>query len=208
MASVDLSKFKVVDFEVAKQFALEVSPNVQLIPVGPWILNEPELIDSMASWRQQSMGMFFAQFDSTTEKTRNYLVKASIAQTNRLLFVIFESGKAVGHLGISNATDSSAELDNVMRGIRAETPQLMQLAIELILSWAQTDLGLVEVSLKVISDNQRAIELYARCGFKLAITSALKKVTRGSDVTLVECADLESNVNSRSQTMTKDLVRL
>jgi RimJ/RimL family protein N-acetyltransferase len=207
MASVDLSKYKVADFERAKQLSLEVSPLVQLIPIGTWILNDHELIDSMASWRQQSMNMFFAQFESTGEKTRNYLEKASIAQSNRLLFVIFESGAVVGHLGISNANDVSAELDNVMRGVRAETPQLMQLAIQRILSWSKTELGLVEVSLKVISGNQRAIELYERCGFTISKSSALKSVISGSDVTLVECADWESNVSSRSQTMVYNLAR-
>lgn len=206
MASVNLSKYKSSNFDAAKRMAVVSGPDLLLVPIGPWILDEPDLIASMAAWRQASMNMFFARFDSTPAKTRNYLESASIGQANRLLFVILEDDTVVGHIGISNSSESSAELDNVMRGVRSDNRQMMQQATETLAEWVKTELGLRQLTLKVSSLNERAIVLYERCGFSLTSSSALKRTESEDLVQLVECADADATVAERCNTMTLEIL--
>jgi len=203
MASVDLNQYKAPSFDEALAMQLLVDANLSLVPVGPWILDEPDLVSKMAAWRGASMSMFFAQFESTPAKTMGYLRGASVGQANRLLFVIVEDGQVVGHVGFSNAEAKTAELDNVMRGIRSENPLVMQLAINSLVDWGFGVLGLTSVTLKVSSINTRAMALYERCGFTVTSSVGLRRVERDGEVVLTECADSEADVEQRSVTMTR-----
>ncbi|MFM7030187.1 MAG: GNAT family N-acetyltransferase [Micrococcales bacterium] len=198
-----MNEYKVADFAAATALGLQVAEDVSLVPVGPWILSETELVARMASWRGAAMEMFFAQFESTPEKTLGYLKAASIGQANRLLFVIVESGVITGHVGFSNVSDQTAELDNVMRGIRTERSSVMQLAINRLVDWGFDELGLSNVTLKVSSINDRAIALYERCGFVVTSSVGLRRVERDGETVLTECADSAANAPQRSLTMTR-----
>jgi len=203
MASVDLNQYKAACFDGAVALQLPVDANLALVPVGPWILDEPDLVAKMAAWRGASMAMFFAQFESTPAKTLGYLRGASIGQANRLLFVIVEDGQIVGHVGFSNVSAETAELDNVMRGIRSENPLVMQLAINTLVEWGFGTLGLSSVTLKVSSINTRAIALYERCGFVVTASIGLRAVERDGELVLTECSDAEADADQRSLTMTR-----
>jgi len=203
MASVDLNQYKAASFDDAVALQLPVDANLSLVPVGPWILEEPDLVAKMAAWRGAAMAMFFAQFESTPSKTLGYLRGASLGQANRLLFMIVEDGQIVGHLGFSNVTSETAELDNVMRGMRSENPLVMQLAINALVDWGFGALGLNSVILKVSSINARAIALYERCGFTVTSSVGLRRVERDGEVVLTECTDTEADADQRSLTMTR-----
>ncbi len=97
----------------------------QLVPVGDWILTDDELISRLALWRARAMDMFLAQFESTAAKTKVYLREYSIARDDRILFMIETEEGFVGHIGLANIEDSTAEIDNVMRGVPAHGDGLM-----------------------------------------------------------------------------------
>ena len=198
-----LNRFKPSSFAEATAAGLEIEPGLALIPVGSWILNEDALIAQMAEWRQQSMAMFFAQFDSTAAKTRQYLTNASLGQDNRLLFMISDHDVLVGHIGISNATDETAEIDNVMRGIKHRSSQVMAKSLNRLSEWCFEELGLDWLTLKVSSINDRAIALYEACGFVVTESRALKLVETPELTQLTECDDSESNVEQRCLIMTR-----
>ncbi len=201
---MQVNDLKQPSFEAASGFALQVSESVMLVPVGEWVYLQSELIEQMASWRQENMAMFCAKFDSTAAKTLNYLTNASIGQSNRILFLIFESNRMVGHLGLSKITSSTAELDNVMRGSSVQTRALMQLCIARLSSWAREQLGLASLSLQVLDVNQRAIDLYERCGFVKMKNSALMATLVGEVTQFVECEDSRATTQIRSLIMLKE----
>jgi len=111
----------------------------------------------------------------------------------------------IGHLGLSKITDKTAELDNVMRGIRAETSSMMSLCIGAVCEWAKSQLGLSSLSLQVLNTNQKAVTLYENCGFQILSDSALKATQQGDVTQYVECSDDEATTSTRSLIMTKSI---
>jgi RimJ/RimL family protein N-acetyltransferase len=200
---VQLNDLKFSSFAQAKDHALIVDDNLRMIPIGSWILSNDALISEMANWRRQSMSMFFAQYHSTPEKTRAYLTSASVGQTNRILFLISDSNELVGHLGLSNANDSSAEIDNVMRGVKTSTSKLMAKCLNHLADWSFNELNLRNLTLKVSSINDRAIELYRSCGFEISEIIPLKRVITPELTLLTECSEADSNAEERCLVMTR-----
>lgn len=166
---------------------------VSLVPIGPWILAEAELIRLMATWRKEAMSMFLAQFESTSERTRSYLENFAISEQTRLLFLIVLEEETIGHIGFSNIRDGEAELDNVMKSDQLAFPGLMFEASTALINWGFYDLGLQSIHLQVTSHNESAQKLYSRLGFKVERRSPLRVDIQG-DLTLhVPCSPEESD---------------
>lgn len=199
---MDLGQFKFASRTESVAAGIPIDEELALVPVGLWILDDDELIASMAEWRQGAMEMFFARFDSTAAKTRAYLERASLGEPGRLLFLITNGSTVVGHVGISGATDDTAELDNVMLNPGVQSKGVMGRAINALQPWCRSVLGLSSLTLKVASENARAIALYERCGFSVTSSSALRRVVSDGLVVLTECADADADVDERSITMT------
>lgn len=147
---------------------------VILVPVGPWILSEELVIEKMALWRRKAKQMFLAQFESTSGKTKLYLSGLSVADSSRLLFLVFLNEDFVGHVGIAHTNEFEAELDNVMKSDQSSLPGLMFEACKALLDWGFGALGLNSIYLRVTSHNKPALELYSRLGFSVEKCLPLK----------------------------------
>lgn len=192
-----VSKLKTGNISEAKAMSLPVltreGVTVSLVPIGSWILTEEQIINLMATWRQEAMKMFLAQFESTYERTRGYLENAAISERDRLLFLVLQGDEAIGHIGFSNIHDEKAELDNVMKAGRLAFPDLMFKVSTAIIDWAFRALDLRNIHLQVTSHNESAQKLYSRLGFKTENRLPLRLELQG-DLTLhVPCAPEESD---------------
>ena len=155
------------------QQALELGIPVQgldddahLVPVGHWILAEKRLIAEMATWRFASRKNFFAQFPYSPASMRSYLEGVSIGQPDSLLFMILQSSKFVGHLGLREVRETSVEIDSVMRGTYPSSRGLMHQALRTLLHLAFVKLGVQQACLRALSTNIRARDLYETVGFR------------------------------------------
>ncbi len=147
-----------------------------LQPVGEWILNKPDQVDLIKTWRQRAMKMFFVQFESTHERTLTYLKDLSIGQDNRLFFMIRDvEERVIGHIGISNANRKSVELDNIMRGVQGGDPRLIYQAEVSLLAWCFNTLGIEYVEARVASYNWMAASLHQEIGFTIFENQPLRK---------------------------------
>ena len=147
-----------------------------LVPVGSWILSDSAKIQAICDWRQNAMRFFLTQFDSTYDRTYNYLKNLSIAQDNRIFFLILDQDdQFIGHIGLSDIDGTTAEFDNLMRGSSGGDRQLIYYSKDSMLKWAFKALDLEHMSLQVISYNDRAISLYSKFGFKVTNKFPLRK---------------------------------
>lgn len=172
-----------------------------LVPVGEWVLDDHELVQTMSRWRQESVSMFLIHFDSTVEKTMNYLREMSIADPARILFIIYRNGVAVGHIGFSGVTDVDAELDNVMRGEPSGLPRFMTSVSAVLIRWGFDVLGVESIHLRATSHNDSAISLYSNLGFEVEESLPLQAHHDGEFVVHRPCAEADADVDFRLQVM-------
>ena len=176
----------------------------QLVPVGDWILTDDELISRLGLWRAREMDMFLAQVESTAAKTKVYLREYSIARDDRILFMIETEEGFVGHIGLANIEDSTAEIDNVMRGVPAHGDGLMSASERALVSWAFDNLDVTSLHLRVLSSNVAAKRLYERDGFATTKRLSLRREPAVDGTVLVPCDSNQANVPFTCDVMTLD----
>ena len=163
-----------------------------LVPIGPWILSDTHHIDLICQWRQAAMKMFLAQFESTPERTRQYLEQRSVGEPDRILFFIHDAdGRCVGHGGFSGIGAETAELDNLMRGVSGGHPVLIQHAERTLLAWLFANMGCSDITARVLSYNWLVVELHERLGFRRRASLPLRKTTHEGGLTLLEPCDAD-----------------
>lgn len=133
-------------------------------------LYDDRLIRLLAQWRDHAQDFFPSQFAVTFEGTKLWLENQVIKNFDRILFLVSSArnNMPVGHLGLYRFDwkEKSCEIDNVIRGRDDLLPGIMTPATIQVGKWARKKLGVKILYLKVLADNQRAISLYERCGYK------------------------------------------
>lgn len=165
---VNLQALKMGSRSEAETLAISISRRKEgLIPVGPWILQDRDLIEKLADWRWQNRFSFFAQFPRSFEGMYEYLDERIIDDPHRLLFMIASpSMEPIGHVGMVQRTAFQWEVDAVMKSPECRVSGVMHDAIESMMSWARHAFESREFILRVVSTNDRAIALYSRLGFQ------------------------------------------
>ena len=195
-----IRQMKAATFAEAAQLAIPVTSAQgetvgKLVPVGEWILDDREKIELISGWRKRAMRMFLTQFESTYEKAHGYLKNLSVAQENRLLFLMYDdAGRFVGHMGLADVNGARGELDNFMRGVDGGNPNLVFLAELALLHWAFGTLGLQQSVVSVLSYNWLTVQLHEEVGFTVTENLPLKKSETDGVVTHATCSAAEANV--------------
>lgn len=145
-------------------------------------IEDPHIIRLLARWRKKHADWFPSQFPVTQIRTKKWLEKGVIDQSDRLLFMIYMAGVYRGHVGLYrfNRTGKTCEIDNIVRG-RNGVKGMMEASIRLLMQWGKETLGITGYTLQTTSDNIRAIALYTRLGFAEVKRTALvyEKVSDG-----------------------------
>jgi perosamine synthetase len=138
-----------------------------LVPIVKEISQED--IHLLKEWRSESQKWFPSQFKVTFEGTKKWVKQALFDDKDRVLyFVLDNNGNKIGHVGLYrfDFKENLCELDNVIRGVSNVEKGIMKYACQTILNFAQDTLGIANIYLRVLSDNERALSLYSRLGFK------------------------------------------
>ncbi len=139
-----------------------------LLPLCNLHVDDEQLIQQLALWREQNAFAYPSRFPVTVEGTKEWVRSRVLGVDDRLLFLVSDKhGRAIGHLGFANALndDMAMEIDNVVRGIHHVHPGIMAQAMRALLQWASEVIGPRRVYLRVFSDNKRAIDFYLALGF-------------------------------------------
>lgn len=148
-------------------------------PITEDILTEETEIELLSNWRAESKEWFATQFDVTTKSTKEWLEKRILPDPHRILFIVeTEDHQPIGQVGLCNINEKekTCELDNILRGNRAQFPGWMYHACRTLLTWSFQVLNMKTVYLDVLADNKRAIGLYHKLGFEETGVVPLQKV--------------------------------
>ena len=125
-----------------------------------------KIIQLLAQWRKKHELWFPNQFPVTEVQTKEWFKSKVLAVSDRLLFLLSIHGRYIGHVGLFRFDweRDSCEIDNIVRG-EADVPGIMQHAVSTMMQWGKRTFGIKTYSLQTTSDNQKALNLYARLGF-------------------------------------------
>lgn len=120
-------------------------------------------------WRQANQIGFANRFEGTMEKTKYWFENILLPNNEKILFFVhLLSGMVIGHLGYASFDfeKKTAEIDNVVRGVKSIGHGIMALATETLIDWGKEKLLLEDIYLRVLDDNPHAVMFYERLGFK------------------------------------------
>ncbi|MBI4839069.1 MAG: GNAT family N-acetyltransferase, partial [Nitrospirae bacterium] len=161
----------------------------RLRPLTISSLEKKSEIELLSDWRRSAQEWFPVQFKVTFEGTRNWLSKQVLQLEDRILFMVETAGGiSLGHAGLFrfNFKKRSCEIDNIVRGRKEILPGAMTHACNTLLNWAFETLDIETAYLRVVSNNERAVKLYNRLGFKEIQRVPLMKVDEGEITRWIE----------------------
>ncbi len=186
-----LSKIKILTKFVelkksSKNFVLnfnsELGGQCSLVLIGKNILESKSIpeVALIAKWRSENSHAFPSQFKVTIEDTKTWCDRGLINNPERILFWVIDSAeKKIGHVGLFRISNdgSHIEADNIIRGeVSVTDKKIMLQSLKCLLQWQRDYLQIPESYLRVLSDNNSAINLYKNLGYTEIKRVPLKKV--------------------------------
>lgn len=148
--------------------AIPVGQSGFLVPICNAHQGDDELLQKLTDWRNKNVHVYPTQFVATIESTKAWLKDRLLAVEDRILFLIVDNiGKVSGHVGFNGCNNNEFlfEIDNVVRGDSAATKGLFSIGIIALMEWARKTMNVGGFFLRVMDDNQHAIDFYKRNGF-------------------------------------------
>jgi dTDP-4-amino-4,6-dideoxygalactose transaminase/RimJ/RimL family protein N-acetyltransferase len=168
----------------SSELELRTESGIRLVPVTSSMKGDSELISRIAEWRRSAQYAFPTQFEVTEPGTSKWLDKLIDETEDRLLFLLHDGEQYFGHIGLFrfNYHKRRCEIDNIVRGIENIHPGAMETSIRTMMKWARESLGVVDLYLKVFSDNERALNLYKKLGFVEVHRQGLHRISENGVV--------------------------
>jgi RimJ/RimL family protein N-acetyltransferase len=177
----------------SKPWSLSVRHNgrmaANLEPVTWQDSNQPGSIVLLANWWRAAADNFPAQMPMTLPGAQRWLIKGVLEAADRLLFWLRTvEGTRIGHVGLSrfDANDGTIELDNVVRGLPGLLPGIVSESVRTLLNWTFNQLPISSVYVRAFSDNECALRLGSRCGFRETMRVPLRREQEGDFVRWLE----------------------
>lgn len=146
-----------------------------------------EDVRRLTEWRNRFVASFLTEFEATESRTAAWLANIVGPNGNKILFMVDDlSGNTLGYMGLDylNWEKLYGEADAIVRGGEAP-PGLMTTALKTLLAWANNQLGLQSLGVRVRSDNT-ALEFYRKMGFRDVETIPLRRVENKEGLSWVE----------------------
>ena len=121
----------------------------------------------LTEWRNRHVKSFLTEFVAHDARTAQWLQQSIHDNDGKLLFMLDAlDGTRLGHLGLGfiDWKRGYGEADAIVSG-GASPPGLMKAALRTLLRWAEEQLGLHSLAVRVRSDNP-AVAFYEKTGFR------------------------------------------
>jgi RimJ/RimL family protein N-acetyltransferase len=117
--------------------------------------------------RNRHVRSFLTEFVASEDRTRHWLIKSVGPNDSKILFMCEDSsGTIIGYMGLDciDWRRGWGEADAVVRVV-PDNSGFMTLSLRTLMKWAESQLGLKRLLVRVRSDNP-AIHFYERAGFQ------------------------------------------
>ncbi|MDD2901689.1 MAG: GNAT family N-acetyltransferase [Syntrophales bacterium] len=148
----------------------------------------------LTSWRNHFVKAFLTEFQATESRTTQWLVETVGPNSGKILFMVDDlNNSTFGYMGLDYIDWNTryGEADAIVRGGDA-APGAMKLALRTLLFWAQGQLGLQKLGVRVRSDNT-AIEFYQKVGFREVKRVPLRRVEDPGIIRWVEDSSIKDD---------------
>jgi perosamine synthetase len=148
--------------------AIPIDESGFLVPICQAHQSNSEVLQKLTDWRNKNVLVYPTQFVATIESTKAWLKDRLLDVEDRILFLIIDNhGKVVGHIGFNGCSNNEFlfEIDNVIRGDQAAAKGLFSRGMITLMEWARKTLNVGGFFLRVMDDNQHAIDFYKRNEF-------------------------------------------
>jgi transketolase len=185
-------------YNLKNEMPTTVSPLIPVVQNGKKIaqlrlitksmLSDDKIIKLLTKWRSEHQDAFPSQFKVTHAGTKKWGQAQLLNLPDRTLFFLETlDGRPFAHMGLFrfNYKEKSCEIDNVVRGVDL-LPGSMTAALQALIKWTLTVLEVKIIYLQVFSDNEKAINLYRRCGFVGVKKKPLKKIVESGIIRFVD----------------------
>lgn len=152
-----------------------------LLPINWSFLDNLSFLEKMTAWRSENQHAYIGRFQPTADKTRSWLNSMVLQNRSRLLFLVADrEGCLIGHMGLAvNSENGTIEIDNVVRG-EQQSPGLMKYALRALEEFAESEITLEKLALRVLASNNRAVRFYEKSGYEEVARSSVE-VTYSDD---------------------------
>ena len=148
----------------------------------------------LTDWRNRFVQAFLTEFIATESRTAQWLVEAVGPNEGKILFMVDDpNGRTFGYMGLDyiDWDLSYGEVDAVVRGAEV-APGTMRCALQTMLAWAQGQLGLSKLGVRVRSDNT-ALEFYRKVGYQEMFRVPLRSVKEPRMIRWVEDPSIKTS---------------
>lgn len=154
-------------------------------------------VSALTDWRNRFVNSFLTEFVATKQQTAQWLVDYVRDNNSKIIFMVeYPNGEAFGYMGLDfiNWEKAYGEADSIVKG--GHSPHgAMKRALQTLLHWAQEQLGIDTLCVRVRSDNS-ALEFYKKVGFREFKRIGLRKTEDKNMIKWVEDVSMQSPVVS------------
>jgi RimJ/RimL family protein N-acetyltransferase len=147
----------------------------------------PADVRCLTEWRNRFLSAFLTEFPANDARTTRWLTDIVGPHPGKILFMVEDpGGRCFAYMGLDliDWERGYGEADAIVRG--GDAPKgVMTAALQTLLAWAQSALGLSEVGVRVRSNNS-AVQFYEKCGFVEHKRVPLRRVDEPGMVRYVE----------------------
>jgi len=156
------------------------------VPTRPDRINRND-VRCLTEWRNKFLPAFLTEFEATEARTSRWLTEHVGPNPGKILFMVEEpNGNAFAYMGLDmiDWERGYGEADAIVRG--GEAPKgVMTSALQTLLNWAQSALGLKHLGVRVRSNNT-AVDFYKKCGFVETHRVSLRRIDEPGMIRYVE----------------------
>jgi len=166
---------------------------LRLVPTVPERILDQD-VAVLTRWRNRHVTAFLTEFEASESRTRTWLADRVGPDRGRVLFMAESlDGRLLGYMGLAFIDWSTGygEADAVVRGVEGY-PGLMASGLRTLLGWAECQLGLGRIAVRVRSDNP-ALAFYRKLGFQERQRESLRRVEEPGMVTWVTDPEVTSS---------------